>query len=224
MDIEQIELGLRAPIYYRPQSSDREIIESVLVKRQEYIVPDCKPQIVFDVGAHIGSAAVLFAISYPNTPIYSFEPDPENFKLLCKNVEMYKNVKAFNFALGNRTEKRKFFASDNPLNTGGSSLTNLGVDLNKSSEILVVDILEFMQTTSIKKIDFMKIDVEGAEFEILKALKDGRKLPDCIVGEAHGLRDFEMHQFLSETHELGIAKPFGQRCYPFFAARVGVLK
>lgn len=219
MDLEQINVGLRAPINFRPGTADRDVIEGVLISRKEYFLPDCRPEVIFDVGSHIGSAALLFALAYPNTKIYCFEPDAENFKLLCMNTEMYKNIACYNVGLSSQTREALLFASDDERNTGGSSTIEVGVNKDKSQKIHLVAISEMMQSLGVDRIDFLKLDCEGAEYEILFRMFLDGKLPAHIVGEAHSVQDWKMFEMLSSSHELAVNKHFGVRCYPFYAAR-----
>jgi len=57
------------------------------------------PERILDLGAHVGLATLRFVNSFPNALVYCYEPSPDNFKLLKKNVAGY-NVKCFNEAIG----------------------------------------------------------------------------------------------------------------------------
>ena len=85
----------RKPIYYRPGTSDPDVIYNVLLKpgkKAEYWVPDVvDPEVILDIGSNIGISAVYFASRYPKAGVYSFEPMPENFTLLSKNISAYRD-------------------------------------------------------------------------------------------------------------------------------------
>lgn len=216
--VNQYDLGLKSLVSYRPYTCDEDIIRAVLVDRKEYhLFVGCNPRIIFDVGADIGATSLLFANSYPHALIYSFEPEPENFELLVKNVKDYENVKPFNVALGNKTETRKLFSSDDEYNLGGFSFHEAGTNRAQSKEVQVVSIRDFIANEPFSKIDLLKVDTEGCEFEIVSALAD--QLPDFIMGESHGVQDGAMFDLLLKTHDLRINKDFHERCFPFYAKR-----
>lgn len=73
------------PFYYRSGLSDIGIIDNILLKQNEYIVPEnFQPRIIFDIGANIGAASVYLSRKYPDVEVYAFEPVPDNFELLKK--------------------------------------------------------------------------------------------------------------------------------------------
>lgn len=120
---------------------------------------------VFDIGANIGWYSNHISKNNPNSTIYSFEPIPETFKQLKDNTEINaaRNIRLNNLALSSRKEKLNFYYS--PTVTGASSTQN--ITGNKEMIKLEIDadtIDNFMLSNSISKLDFVKCDVEGAEF------------------------------------------------------------
>jgi FkbM family methyltransferase len=209
------DLGLKSLVKYRPYTEDESIIRNILIDRSEYqLFVGANPRVIYDVGANIGAASLLFLTSYPDAIIFAFEPDPENYEILVENVKDYKRVQTYNFALGARTEGRTLFHSDDEYNHGGHSFHKPGTDPTKSKTVPVVDVLEF--TKDHFEPDMMKVDTEGCEFEILSRVA---KLPRYIMGECHGQDDYKMFDLLSATHDLKFQKEFGQRCFPFYAKR-----
>jgi FkbM family methyltransferase len=196
-------------------------MENVLLNRKEYqMFAGIDPKVIFDAGANIGVTSVLLSNTYPTARIYAFEPEPENFKVLLLNLRKYPNVRMFPIGLGASTRMVDLYASDNPHNKGGFSIQNKGIDPSKTTRVSIVDIIEVLKTHGTGKIDLMKIDTEGSEYEILRALYSSDMLPDYIMGEAHGTNDFKMFDFLEETHTVSIKKELYQRCYPFYAKKL----
>jgi FkbM family methyltransferase len=219
MVTKHYDLGLRSLLKFRPYTEDEELVRRILIERTEYhLFIGSNPRVIFDIGANIGCTSVLFANSYPNAIIYAFEPVPENYELLVENVKAYPNVQPINLALGAKTEERKIMASDDEYNFGGFSFHEKGSDPLKTQSVQVMDIIEFMESKSIQKIDLLKIDTEGCEKEILWRLYPNF-LPKHIMGECHGHDDWEMFKFLFESHDIKTKKEFGQRCFPFYAMR-----
>lgn len=124
--------------------------------------------IVLDIGANIGDVSLQSSrIVGDKGVIYSFEPDPINlnrFKLNEK-LNQFKNIKLFNFGLGNKNGKYSIVIRDNS-NRGMNFLTE---SLNNNEQYCEIKILdEFVLENCINKIDLIKIDVEGFEMKVLE--------------------------------------------------------
>jgi FkbM family methyltransferase len=122
--------------------------------------------IVIDIGAHIGSFT-LYASKFVTTgKIYSFEPLPENYSMLIKNVKInnIQNIKTYKIAISNYTGTSHLHLYDGP-HTGSSSLYER--NSKKKIKIKTITLEKFIKENKIKQIDFIKIDCEGAEYDIL---------------------------------------------------------
>jgi FkbM family methyltransferase len=147
---------------------------------------------IFDIGANIG-VFTLFARSVnPNAVIHAFEPIPETYEALARNVELHglSNVHIHNCAVGSRTVARRTFAYYP--NMAGNSTAKPAMkkpQLDFMEAQLGKPLTEFlfrsetrhapMQTLSavldaenITAVDFLKIDVEGDELAVLKGIED----------------------------------------------------
>lgn len=121
--------------------------------------------VFFDVGANIGYFTLLSArLVGINGVVHSFEPIPRVYYQLSENLKLnnLKNVTAHNFAVGSFENKILINTYDN--NIGMSSLLKESGDSAEEVEVKVLDDI-FSDT---ERIDFMKIDVEGFEYEVLK--------------------------------------------------------
>jgi len=124
---------------------------------------------IIDCGSHIGMSILYFKALYPQAKILAFEPAPETYKLLTENVERnhLKNVILMKKAVSNQEGKMKFFGD---LSLTSSLLADRGSA--KSSEVEVVKLSTYID----RKVDFLKIDVEGAEDLVLDDLVASAKL------------------------------------------------
>lgn len=117
--------------------------------------------VVVDVGANMGYYTLLMAKL--NAIVHAFEPEPTNFALLKKNVELnnFTNVKLYNKAASNTNRKAKLVLAD--YGTGQHALDNSKFGTR------TIDV----ETTTIdlENVAFAKIDVEGAELLVLKGMK-----------------------------------------------------
>ncbi|MEJ5262136.1 MAG: FkbM family methyltransferase [Ignavibacterium sp.] len=133
-------------------------------------IPDYMPEIIFDVGAHYGEAAYLFNAKCPAAQIYCFEPASKNFEILLSEVRKFKNVKCFRIALSSKT------GDENIIVDGRSDMFHLANENDKiqrsnnalTEKIKVETIDSFCNVHKIEKINFLKVDTEGMDLEVLK--------------------------------------------------------
>ena len=124
--------------------------------------------VFIDVGANIGYYSVLASQLVAATGrIYSFEPDPNNFALLEKNVALnnLKNIECFNVALSDRDGEGELFLNshnfgDHQIYDDGSGRDSFAIALRNGSQLLAAE----------KNIRLIKIDTQGAEFQVLSGL------------------------------------------------------
>lgn len=134
--------------------------------------------IVFDVGANIGEWSQFTINNFPNVIIHAFEPIPEIYKLLEKNMAKYKNIILNNVALFNDNKSTKFYYYVNISKMSSIFRRRHEVEINiiksKPKIINVPTILldDYCKYKNINKIDYLKIDTEGAEFPILIGSKN----------------------------------------------------
>ena len=132
--------------------------------------------VVFYIGAFKGDTAYFFSKKCSNKArIYAFEPDENNYKVLLKIKEKYKlnNVIASNILFSNSETEINF----------------LSMDLNRPAvKMKPTTIDKFVEENNIEKIDYIKMDVEGAEKNILEgAIKTIKKFkPFLAIAIYHG--------------------------------------
>lgn len=127
-----------------------------------------KPLIV-DVGGNQGYFTLRFRQLYPQATIYTFEPDPTNFERLNRNVKESPpgNIHAFMMGMGQNTRTEKLYL--HPTNLGGHSIVQESDD-QPFEEIRIIGIEEAFEMHQWKEVDLLKLDCEGAEYEIIMAL------------------------------------------------------
>lgn len=209
-------------IHYRPGTSDLEIIYSILLATDStaaYRVPaGLKPRIILDIGANIGAASLYFAHVFPQAHIHAFEPVPDNFTLLARNAAPFPNIHLHQMALGGTSGRARLLASNSPLNMGGFSFYPAGSDPNRTLEVEMKRPEAILAELGIRQVNLVKIDTEGAEYEILTSLSDA-VLGEVkwITGELHGERDFELLAFLSRWFDCSVHKTLDSRLSTFNA-------
>lgn len=219
-------------LYYRAGTADAGAFYEILIRpsrkignghlrsrKLEYWVPkEINPEVILDIGGNIGTTSVFYSNMFPQAKIYTFEPVPGNFELLQKNVSGLANVSAFNVGLGDSDKKVLIYGSAEQDNTGGFSLYDVDVDKSKSEQIEVKNSATFLSEIGVDKVDLLKIDTEGAEFDILTSM-DREMLSNVkwIIGELHGVRDYELFEYLSQWFDLDIRKTLRSQLFQFNA-------
>jgi FkbM family methyltransferase len=140
--------------------------------------------LIIDCGANIGLSVLYFKKLYPDSRIIGFEPDPKVFKTLSKNILTYnlENVELIQKALWDNEGEISFFSEG--ADAGRIEIKN---NLKEKSRItLETDILsKYLK----KEVDFLKIDIEGAEYKVLNECKDRLKLVQNIFIEYHSFEN-----------------------------------
>jgi FkbM family methyltransferase len=132
------------------------------------IVP--KSGVVFDVGAHIGTFS-LYAVKFLKArKVYSFEPCPENFAILNANVQsnhLDATIKPIQKAIFGETGSRALFLSEK--NDGMHSLY-FDNPQAKRLKVECITLKQAFEENHIEHVDCLKLDCEGAEWDILKTI------------------------------------------------------
>lgn len=144
--------------------------EPNMVKIFESLVKD--EDIVLDVGANIGCTSLLFG--QLGKRVFSFEPSPSTFSLLCANLangEMH-NVTPVNLGLGRENSTLQLtFSSDN--RAGGFVSNQIVASAGHQIEdISIVAGDKWLNEAKIDRVDFIKIDVEGFEKNVIEGLSE----------------------------------------------------
>ena len=218
-------------VFYRASTSDMILIYEILLQskyKSEYFFPGkLNPKVIFDIGGNIGITAIYLASIFPDARIYTFEPLPDNFEILKKNIQKYDNIEAFNIGLGSKNGNFKVYLSNDSENFGGVSFYPDPIG-NKSDSYIsceVKNINEMMEKLNIELIDLIKIDTEGAEYDILMALHEKiLRNTSWITGELHGNQDFELLNYLNNLGFLiSMKKQIDNRLFMFHAGKLEII-
>ena len=128
--------------------------------------------VVVDVGANIGLHTLNMARIVGNAgQVFAFEPDPSNFEILKKNAKInnYKNIILEQKAVGDKHGRTTLYQSDNPINHRIFPQTKRA---NSQVQVELTNLDNYFDSDMIDKINFIKIDVEGMEFGVLKGMKN----------------------------------------------------
>jgi FkbM family methyltransferase len=157
---------------------------------QKKVYEDVKPgDVVLDIGANLGFMS-LYAIDKGASKVFSVEPDPTNFSHLLKNTESFKDIIPLNSAVSDSCGEIDMYIGDSSsVNTTCKENEKL-INLDSSQKIVRVKSVDpntLIRENKIDRIDYLKIDCEGAEYEFLEAFDESflRDKVKFITGEVH---------------------------------------
>ncbi|MEG2178456.1 MAG: FkbM family methyltransferase [Bacteroidales bacterium] len=153
--------------------------------------------VIFDCGGNIGLSILYFKQLFPEAKILGFEADPQIANILSKNIELnhLKNVTLIPKAVWIDNQGVNFNADGKD---GGAISKTV-----KSVHIDSIRLKDCLQKKS--KIDFLKMDIEGAEFEVLNDCREELHKVDKIFVEYHSLagQDQKLNELLAILKETG---------------------
>ena len=136
-----------------------------------------KDAIIFDIGANVGLLSLPLAkLVVPHGKVFAYEPDSENFNQLKKNIQIneLENLIPLPLALQDNTHVttlqfhiRRSIDGDGNLNRGLSSLKAISLHEKNVVSVQASTVDAQVQQLHLPRVDFMKIDVEGAETQVL---------------------------------------------------------
>lgn len=192
---------------------------TIFVHEDYYFFSEASSPLIIDCGSNIGFSVLYFKSLYPNSRIIAFEPDPKSFEMLKKNVNenRLKDVELKNCALFSEAKELEFHID--PCSPGNPNMSIYPQRI-KGEKITVSSVLlsEFIN----ERVDFLKLDIEGAELEVLKELSEKGKLGFIkeMVVEYHHHIHFGF-SFLKEILKLGTDAGFSYQIqaleFPFQA-------
>ena len=148
---------------------------------------------IIDCGANIGLSVIYLKRLFPNSTIIAFEPDESNYQLLQKNIE--------SFHLNKVELKQEAVWIENTTLSFSNTSTQMSKiealkDGDKTITVKAVKLKDFLNL----HVDFLKIDIEGAEYEVMKDIDGNLRNVNHLFVEYHGT--FHQNKELNEIFEI----------------------
>lgn len=160
------------------------------------------PKVVFDVGANVGNWTKELNQYSPDSVVFSFEPVPQTFEMLCQNLKGMHKVKLQPFALSDREGTLLF--NFYPANPYFSSIYKTTLDSNfQTLSVNTISGDAFCDEQNIEEIDFLKIDVEGSENKVLEGFS--RRIKDQkikVIQFEYGPQNVESRFLLKDFYKM----------------------
>lgn len=163
-------------------------IEEIFIKESYKTTFDTDQPFIIDCGANIGLSIIYFKKLYPSAKIVAFEPDSTNFNLLSanlKSLDVLKNVEIKKQAVWKENTTLSFISDGSMTSRIDNPDHSESIDTDGRTTIDAVRLRDLLTT----KVDLLKMDIEGAEYEVLIDIEDKLHLIDQLFFEYHGLFD-----------------------------------
>ena len=186
------QVGIPMEIYY----SAKGIYDNIKIKQYEYeqdniLIKVEKEDIVLDCGACWGDTALFFANDLEtNGHVYSFEFIPGNIHVFEQNMninpDLKKRITIIPYPLDEKSGNELFYSDNGP----ASKVSSLSFP--EAQKVETINIYDAVDKYQLKKVDFIKMDIEGSE---LPALKGGinaitKYRPKLAISIYHSMDDF----------------------------------
>lgn len=160
--------GWKHKLFLRFGTSDIDVFHQIIIDKEFEMVSskvENSVKTIIDAGANIGLSSLFFAQKFPGARIFSIEPEDENFQVMKMNLQNYPNITLLKKALWNTEDT--VFIRDRGTGSWGFCMTK---DLNNSMGIVIdtITINSIISQYMVDVIDILKIDIEGAEFELFE--------------------------------------------------------
>lgn len=147
---------------------------------------------LFDIGAHIGESTEVYARLLQECEIFCFEPAPDAFAKLEDTVSSIPKAHAYNLGLSDSPGERLLKINPN------STMSRLSAKGGEEIMVPVATLAEFCQNNNIPHIDFVKIDTEGHDLEVLKGAAYFLENIDILQCEVSANRYNRFHAFFED--------------------------
>ena len=192
----------------------------LFVQHMYKFVAKTQEPFIIDCGANLGMSIIYFKELYPLSKIIAFEADDYIFSFLEKNIKSYNltDVELINKAVWNKNDTLSFIVEGG----AGGRLEETDTQNGTYKEVHCVSIKEYL---TVQKVDFLKIDIEGAEYEVIKDCEDVLHNVENIFIEYHSMpqKNQNLHKILEIVQKAGfkyhIKEAFTSE-YPFMERKL----
>ena len=154
--------------YFSPGATLPNFIDQILIRRLNDFVPEKDNPLILDCGANIGFSSLSYKRQFPNARIIAFEPDPDFAPVLRRNLERNgaRDVEIVEAAVWVENGTSQWYSEG----VDGSHLSQVTDATEKITTVRTVDLGDYLA----ESVDLIKMDIEGAEYEVINRL--GNKL------------------------------------------------
>jgi FkbM family methyltransferase len=170
-------------VHLRLGTTDPATYRKVFVEEEYRVSPGKRPHVILDAGANIGLTSIYFARRFPDATIIAIEPERSNVDLLMRNVAPYGNVRVVEAALW--SEECELQLEDPGIGKWGFRVERATRAGAPSHSVRGITVETMLNDFGLERIDVLKLDIEGAEREVLAASAAWIDRVGILVAELH---------------------------------------
>lgn len=173
--------------------------------------------LIIDIGANTGLFTLRMKELYPKATLICYEPFHSNFEQLSVNIKLSEldDVKLINKGVGGNSRSEKLYINKN--NIGGHSLFELEARSNEFVTIDIQGVAEIIRNLTNKRVHLIKMDCEGAEYEIIKALDISLVSEIEIILFESTESVYELNELLDHLRSIGFSIEFKENSCNYIA-------
>lgn len=179
----------------------RGLFKEIFINQCYWFTTAQKAPVIIDCGSHFGQSVIYFKMMYPEAKIICFEPDDHTFSILKDNIESngIQDVELHKIAVSDYDGEINFYNIEDNQSSIVMSTVKERVPNGTKNTVETKRLSTFINGT----IDFLKMDIEGAELTVLKELIKSSKLQyvkQMVIEYHHHIKEHDDN--FSHTLEL----------------------
>lgn len=177
--------SLTNPVWLRLRTTDVDLCRQMVF--QEWYACELRqpPKVVVDAGANIGLFSVACASKYPEARIFAIEPEASNFEMLKRNAAAYPNITPVRAALWKENTELNLVDPGEGHTTYQTRRSAAPAAASQGSVVPAITVDALMAKFNFSFIDFLKVNIEGAEKEVFESCESWINRVGVIAMDLH---------------------------------------
>ncbi len=183
-----LQSGGRQIVFDYPDAGNMAALLQKIFAGSEYPIlrlPDYAPSLIVDVGANIGATAVFFALNYPAARLVCYEPSPRNYGFIRRNTSSFPQIETRPVGLAAAAGTARLYLGNFQAMQNSLYRSSETTDQYETVELRAAA----AELSALPRGTILKLDTEGAEVPILRAIADRLDALDMIYLEYHSEED-----------------------------------
>lgn len=200
------------------------LFREIFVGLEYYFEPTTEAPLILDCGSNIGISVLFFKAMYPDCKVLAFEPEPTTFARLEEHTEGNRltDVQLHQVALGPEDGHTTFYRDPSEPGSPKASVDVRRVEGGQPERVALARLSTFVD----RDVSLLKLDVEGAELDVLRELAASGKIArvDQMVIECHHHIDPDLDavsHVLALLEDSGFGYQLAASCFPVWRSQRG---